>query len=256
MPDQYIYRHNEYIKILPAWGQELASKYGSRTANLYIMYGNIRDYLPHKKNENEFTFARVQEYISEVLFGNRDIIVYYDRSSGVTFCTEEMARNYLNTAPKLCSGVDIDAGDFVSTDPEKSFPCLEKYFLHCVPPGKRGSYRIVFIIDYAEAIVPAGDLIRLSDADRYCLVAFNRWATDPTFNSRDISIILLTENLADISSRLVSSPSAIKINVPFPDEKVRESFLTFKESEGKLLLERGLNPQRLAAITSGINLMN
>ena len=86
MPEQYIYINNEYIKILPAWAQELAAKYGSKTANLYILYGNIRDLLPHKKKEDEFTFTRVQEYISEVLFGNQDVIAYYDRFSGVTFC--------------------------------------------------------------------------------------------------------------------------------------------------------------------------
>jgi SpoVK/Ycf46/Vps4 family AAA+-type ATPase len=44
--------------------------------------------------------------------------------------------------------------------------------------------------------------------------------------------------------------------VPFPDEKVRESFLKFREAEGKLLLERGLSPEKLASITSGVNLMN
>jgi ATP-dependent 26S proteasome regulatory subunit len=254
--DQYIYINNEYIKILPAWAQELASKYGSKTANLYILYGNIRDYLPHKKKEDEFTFTRVQEYISEVLFGNRDIIVYYDRSSGVTFCEDEMARDYLSAIPRLCPGADMDSGDYVSTDPEKSFPCLEKYFLSRIPADKRGSCRMVFIIDYAETIIPSGELIRLSDTALYCQVTFNRWATDPKFIEGDISIILLTEKLTDIASRLVGSPSTVKISVPFPDETVRESFLRFKEREGKLLLERGLNPQRLAAITSGVNLMN
>jgi len=85
MPDQYIYSNSPYIKILPAWAQELASKYGSKTANLYILHGNIRDLLPHKRKEGEFTFARVQEYISEILFGNRDIIAYYDRSKRSDF---------------------------------------------------------------------------------------------------------------------------------------------------------------------------
>ena len=37
-------------------------------------------------NEGEFHFVKIQEYISEVLFGNKDIIVYYDRSRGVSFC--------------------------------------------------------------------------------------------------------------------------------------------------------------------------
>jgi SpoVK/Ycf46/Vps4 family AAA+-type ATPase len=254
--DQYIRRNEEYIKILPAWAQELANNYGSRTANLYILHGNIRDYLPHRKKEDEFTFTRVQEYISEVLFGNQDIIAFYDRSSGVSFVEEGMAREYLAFMSKRFSGSDIDEADFISPDPEKSFFYLEKYFLSRIPKERHQNCRMVLIIDYAETIVPAGDLIRLSDADRYCLVTFNRWAVDPKFIRGDISIILLTENLADISPRLVGSPSTVKVSVPFPDEKVRASFLRYKDQEGKLLLERGLSAERIGAITSGLNLMN
>ncbi|MCL2244367.1 MAG: AAA family ATPase [Treponema sp.] len=256
MPDQYIFRNNEYIRILPAWAQELASKYGSKTANLYILHGNIRDLLPHKRKEGEFTFTRVQEYISEILFGNQDIIAFYDRSGGVSFCEPEMEQNYLLAAPSLSANQDVDKSDFISSDPEKCFPYLEKYFLSRIPKDKREKCRMVFIIDYAEHIVPAGDLIRLSDTDRYCMVTFNRWATDPKFINGDISIILLTENLADISSRLAGSPSTVKISVPFPEAKVRESFLRSKEKESKLLLERGLTPEKLATVTSGLNLMN
>src|SRR5215469_1227340 len=124
MPDQYIVRSNEYIKILPVWAQELALKYGSKTANLYILHGNIRDLLPHQRKEDEFTFTRVQEYISEVLFGNRDIIAYYDRSGGVTFCEPEMEKDYLSAIIKLCQNPDIDKTEFTSSDPEKCFPHL------------------------------------------------------------------------------------------------------------------------------------
>jgi SpoVK/Ycf46/Vps4 family AAA+-type ATPase len=251
MPEQYIIRSNEYIKILPVWAQELANKYGSKTANLYILHGNILDFLPHERKEGEFTFTRVQDYISEIIFGNRDIIAYYDRSSGVTFCENEMEKDFLLAAPKFAVSPDTDKGDFVSNNPEKCFPYLEKYFLSQSP-----KLRKVLIIDQAEHIVPAGDLIRLSDIDRYCMVTFNRWATDPKFIKSDISIILLTENLSDISSRLTSSPSTVKIIVPFPDVKIRESFLRSKEKEGKLMLDRGLTPDKLAAITSGLNLMN
>jgi SpoVK/Ycf46/Vps4 family AAA+-type ATPase len=255
--DQYIYRNQEYIKILPVWAQELANKYGSRTANLYILHGNIRDYLPHRKKEDEFTFTRVQEYISEVLCGNQDIIAYYDRSSGVSFCEEDMAREYISAMKKRYADPDLDPADFISPDPEKSFLYLEKYFLsRIIPKDRKEHCRMVLIIDYAETIAPAGDLIRLSDTDRYCLVTFNRWAGDPKFIQGDISIILLTANLADISPRLVSAPPVVKVNVPFPDEKVRSSFLRYKEQGGKFLLERGLSPERIGAITSGLNLMN
>jgi SpoVK/Ycf46/Vps4 family AAA+-type ATPase len=255
--DQYIVQHEEYIRILPVWAQELANKYGSRTANLYILHGNIRDYLPHKRKEDEFTFTRVQEYISEVLFGNRDIIAFYDRAGGVSFCEEGMTRDYLAAMTKRFAASETDPADFISPDPEKSFLYLEKYFLSRIPQDRHEkTRRMVLIIDYAETIVPAGDLIRLSDTDRYCLVTFNRWAGEPKFIRGDISIILLTENLADISPRLVSSPSTVKVSVPFPDEKVRASYLRSKEQEGKLLMDRGLSAERLAIITSGLNLMN
>ncbi|MDR2964338.1 MAG: AAA family ATPase [Treponema sp.] len=257
MSDQYISkRNNDFFKILPAWAEEFAAKYGSNTANLYILHGNIRDYLPHERKEGEFIFRRVQDYVSEILFGNQDIIAYYDRSSGVTFREPEMESEYLAAVPNFTANPDVDKGDFVSYNPEISFPYLEKYFLSRIPSDKREKCRMVLIIDFAETIVPAGDLIRLEPADRYCMVTFKRWATDPKFIKGDISIILLTENLADISSRLTGSPSAIKINIPFPDVKVRESFLKTKEKNEKLLLERGLTPEKLAVITSGLNLMN
>ncbi|MDR0624821.1 MAG: AAA family ATPase, partial [Treponema sp.] len=254
--DQYIYRNQEYIKILPVWAQELANKYGSRTANLYILHGNIRDYLPHRKKEDEFTFTRVQEYISEVLFGNQDIIAFYDRAGGVSFVEDEMAAEYVSAMQKRYAGPDLDPADFISPDPEKSFLYLEKYFLSRIPKTRNEHCRMVLIIDYAETVVPAGDLIRLSDADRYCLVTFSRWAGEPKFIRGDISVILLTENLADLSPRLVGSPATVKVSVPFPDEKVRARFLRSKEQEGKLLLDRGLSAERIGAITSGLNLMN
>jgi AAA+ superfamily predicted ATPase len=255
VPEQFIHKDEGFIKILPAWAQELANKYRSKTANLYILHGNIRDYLPHKKTEGKFIFTRIQEYISEIIFGNRDIIVFYDRSSGVSFCEPEMAQAYR----QVMSGrfPETEGTDFISSEPEKSFFYLEKYFLMNIPErGSKTSCRMVLIIDYAETIAPAGDLVHLSEEDRYRLVTLNRWSNDPIFTEGDISIILLTENLADISPRLAGAPSVVKVAVPFPNEAVRSSFLRFKEQEGKLLLDRGLKPEQMGAITSGLNLMN
>ena len=252
----YIFRAQELIRILPAWAQEFANKYGSKTAALYILHGNIRDYLPHEREEDEFVFTRVQDYISDILFGNRDIIAYYDPSGGISFCEPRMEQEYLAAAPKFAANADVDESDFLSSNPLKSFPYIEKYFLSRIPADRRETFRMVLIIDYAEYIVPAGDLIRLLDTDRYCMVTLNRWATDPKFLYGDISIVLLTENLADISSRLISAPSTVKISVPFPNTKVRESFLRSRAKEGKLILDRGLTPEKLAQVTSGVNLMN
>ncbi|MBN1797504.1 MAG: ATP-binding protein [Spirochaetales bacterium] len=250
MAEQLILKNLPFIKILPYWAQELSYKYCSQTANLYIIHGNIRDFLPHKMKEGEFNFVKIQDYVADVLFGNRDIIVFYDRSSGVSFCTRDMEADYLQ-AMKLREPELADQ-EILSTDPYKAFRSLEAYFQQSIPFNKR----IVLIVDYAETVVPNTDMARYTDEDRYCLVTLNRWANDPIFTQGDVSIILLTENLADITPRLVRSPSSIKVNIPIPDEKVRESFLGFLDREEKILLEDGLTIAEVAKITSGLNLIN
>jgi ATP-dependent 26S proteasome regulatory subunit len=253
MDDQLIYQDLEFIKILPRWAQELANKYQSETTNLYILYGNIRDFLPHQMNRDEFVFTRIQDYLSEFLFGNRDYIIYYDYSGGVTFCTDSMAQDYRSVMRNLYP--QAEAEDIIAAEPRKSFFYLEKYFFAKLPKKGGRASRVVLIMDYAESFVPSGDFIRLTEEDRYCLVTLSRWANDPILTIGDITVILLTENLADLSPRLVASPAIVKVGVPFPDEKLRASFLRYKEGLSQLNLDRGLTAERVASITSGLNLM-
>ena len=250
MKEQLIVKNLPFIKILPAWAQELSYKYCSKTANLYIVHGNIRDFLPHKMNEGEFLFAKIQEYISDVLFGNRDVIVFYDRSSGVSFCDKSMERDYLSAMRSRRP--DTGDEDFLSNDPGKAFAYLEEYFLTLIPQKKR----IVLIVDYAETVAPASDVARLTEEDRYCFVTLNRWSHEPVFTRGDVSVILLTENMAEMNPRLASSPSTVKVEIPIPDESVRAQFLRFLESKGQLLLDKGLGCEQVAALASGLNLMN
>jgi AAA+ superfamily predicted ATPase len=252
---KYFAEKSDRFKNWPEWVREFAVKYRSKTANLYVVHGNIRDFLPKETKEGEFIFTLIQKYIAEIIFGNQGIIAYYDRSNGVSFCAEGMAREYEAVLSQRFP--DDDTNDFISTDPEKSFYYLEKYFLMRIPKDRRSPCpRMVLIIDYAETIIPGGDLLRISDADRYCLVTLNRWANSTEFIEGDVSIILLTENLADISPRLIGSSSTVKVGVPFPDESVRASFLRSREQEGFLELDRGLTPESVASVTSGLNLMN
>ena len=250
MAEQLIVKNLPFIKVLPAWAQELSYKYCSKTANLYLLSGNIRDFLPHKMKEGEFNFAKIQDYVAEVLFGNRDIIVFYDRSSGVSFCKPEMKDAYLAKMKQLSP--KATPGSLLSRNPVRALTQLERYFYANITHSKR----IVLIIDYSETVVPNTDISRYTDEDRYCLVTLNRWANDPIFTQGDVSIILLTENLSDLNPTIVRSPSAIKVNIPIPDEKVRESFLYYLDRSGKLLLEKSLSIPEFAGITSGLNLVN
>lgn len=252
---QLLNLHNEYMSFLPKWGQDFTEKYLSGTTNLYFIYGNIRDYLPHG-NDQKFVFVRVSDYISEVFFGNNGIIIFYDRSQGVKFCHNDDRKEYLEIMHELNPQVEIE--DFESPDPMLSFAYLEQFFLY--KKRSKDKRRIALIIDYAETIIPANDIGDLDEVDRFCFVTCNRWAHLPWFTDFDISIIMLTENIADINSRLASSPSTIKIQVPLPDEKTRTLFLRFMQSQGieklELLIERGVSVDSLGKLSAGLNLFN
>jgi ATP-dependent 26S proteasome regulatory subunit len=250
MAVQLILKNLPFIKVLPSWAQELSYKYLSKTANLYILYGNIMDFLPHQMREGEFNFMKIQNYISDVLFGNRDIIAYFDRSSGISFCTPDMKKAYLQYMGQ--NGNDTGGEEYLTSDPVKAFKYLERYFYSNISKN----IRIVLIVDYSETLIPNAELSQYSDEEKFALVTLNRLAHDPIFTKGDISIILLTENLGDLSQRIVRAPITIKVNIPIPDEDVRSRFLHFLDKQGKLLTDDGLDIAEVAKLTSGCNLVN
>lgn len=250
MKPQLIKKNLEFIKVLPSWAQDMSYKYLSKTANLYLLHGNIRDFLPHQVVEGEFIFTRIQEYVAEVLFGNRDIIAYFDRSSGINFNDIQMRHDYIGQMTRTFP--DVPEADFLSPDPLVALHHLEKYFLMNV----QGKKRIVLIIDYAETVLPAGDMAAMSEEDRTVFVTLNRWSHDPIFTQGDVSILLLTETLTDLNPKMVASPHTVKVEIPLPDEAVRQSFLDFLLRQEKLFLDARLSTQTMARVTSGLNLMN
>ena len=46
----------------------------------------------------------------------------------------------------------------------------------------------------------------LSAEDRFVLATLVKWAHDPQFLAGDLSIVLIAENLAELSSRLARNP--------------------------------------------------
>ena len=67
----------------PSWAREFARKYFSKTINQFVLHGNVRDYVQYMPSGKEY--LRMRNFLSDELFGGRDIVLYYDRASGVQF---------------------------------------------------------------------------------------------------------------------------------------------------------------------------
>src|SRR5258707_15414220 len=73
----------KYLDALPAWARELSEKYYSRSFALFVLYGNVRDLVP-LRTRDETNFVPLDEFLSGALFGQRDIVLHYDRG-GLNF---------------------------------------------------------------------------------------------------------------------------------------------------------------------------
>ncbi len=262
MSKHLIQKNYAFIKRLPDWAKKFAVKYCSNTASTYIFHGNIRDFLAQRTEENKFKFVEIQDYIADVLFGYKGRIVCFDRSSGLTFVENPFGQgtayktedDYIRTMTGTVGKFNREekTGRLFSKKITNTFELVEKYFYKKIQQKER----VVFIIDYAETIVPANSGSSYSEEDRYSFVTLKRWAYNPLFIHKDVTIILLTENLGELNQSLVKCPNIINIHVPIPDEKTREMFLEFNNEEGRLFLEENLNCSTIAKITGGLNLVN
>src|SRR5512142_3505274 len=80
---------------LPAWARQLSEKYYSRTFSLFVLHGNVRDLVPVKRGTS-LEFVPLPAFLEQYLFGQRDVVVHYDRGSGLKFATSAMQSDFRN----------------------------------------------------------------------------------------------------------------------------------------------------------------
>ncbi len=205
----------------PKWAQDFALKYFSKTLNQFILHGNVRDYVPVKRGKS-YEFLRFDAFLSDELFGSRDIVLYYDRSAGIRFRDKKSQTEF----QKAIAGYDAFSGSEFSSkmpkDPVRVFTVLENFFRLRIGDNKS----IAFIIDYSETIVPMNDSGSASSEDRNALVFLQKWAHDPLFLAADFTTVLIAENLTDLNRSLIQSPYTASIKVELPEESQRKAFIS------------------------------
>ena len=77
--------------------------------------------------------------------------------------------------------------------------------------------KVAVILEYAEAIAPAGDPAFQADSDRAAIITLQRWSFLPEIDRADNLVLLVAENLSELSPKLVSNPKVGVVEVPMPD---------------------------------------
>src|ERR671935_253473 len=205
------------LATFPEWARRLAERYYTKTVSTFILHGAVRDLQPADDGKGGRRFVPLRTFLSDELFGSRDLVVFYDRSSGIRLATPEMQKDFMAAVAGYDTLFGTEYAKAVPKDPARAFPLLESYARVRIADGKS----VAVIIDFAETVAPAGDLGYMPGEDRYSLVTLVKWAQDPQFLVADFSVCLIAENLAELNPRLGRNPYAASIELPLPDETKR-----------------------------------
>ena len=202
----------------PPWAQEIARKYLGGNVNQFILHGNVRDLVHVADDSGRTSYKNLTSFLVQDLFQPRDIILIYDRASGI----QRKSLRPSNDFDLFLRGYDTRSGTNYATrgvpaDPVRAFSLLDDYFRTRLRSGRK----VAFIVDFAETVIPMAEAAMYSAEDRNAVVFLQRWAHDPFFLERDFSLCLIAENLSDLNQQHVQSPWTSEIHLLMPSVEER-----------------------------------
>ncbi len=217
-------------RVLPVWAEDLRRRYLRGEASMFVLHGNVYDVVLSNRKMMALT-----EFLTDVLLKeSKETIAVYNVATGVRFTKRAN---------------DLDAIDdlLFSTEKPRVFAALERLLI--------GSKKTAVIMEYAEAIAPAGDPNFQGEDDLAAIVTLHRWSSLPEIERGDNVVLLISENLTELAPKLISNPKVAVVEVPMPDVTTRreaarlaDSRLTEKDTERYAGITAGLKSIQIASI--------
>ena len=236
---------------LPPWAQKLAQAYYTKTVSTFLLHGAVRDLQPLGPADDR-TYGPLKQFLTEELFGGRSHVLHYDRSSGIRAATPDSQKDFTRTLSAYDTIYGTEYAKVLPRDPGRALQILENYLRMRLSDGQS----LALIIDFAETLAPGGEMGSLSAEDRFALATLVKWASDPQFLAGDLSIVLLVENLAEISSRISRNPYVASIELPLPNEEERQDFVQVKLQGKRLASVSEIPAPALAKMSAGLSRIN
>jgi AAA+ superfamily predicted ATPase len=237
----------------PDWARELADLYFSGTTCLFVLHGNVHDLIPCYEDSRP-AYCNLPEFLATRLFGSWDLVLHYDLARGLRALAGSDAERLQNMVRRLTATLGEPAS--WPRDPDVVFLWLDKFIERTLleeNPTRRPSLAIVF--DYAQYLVPAGDLGSLARGQSTNLVRLLGWAQNPYIKRVNMTFCLLADQLAEVNDRLVQSPHVAALQLSLPDTTERERFC--EQAAGKaeeLSKVTEFTPSELAKLSNGLSL--
>jgi AAA+ superfamily predicted ATPase len=234
------------LDTLPLWARELSEKYYSRSFTMFVLHGNVRDLVPLQK-QDVTEFVPLEQFLSSALFGQRDLILQYDRG-GLSFGSTATQADFRRALEGYDSFHGTTYAQGLPRNPDAVLNVLDNYLRLRIQDHKK----IALILDFAETIAPAGDVSGMSAEDRNSLVILKRWARNPAFLSADLTICLIAENRIELNQGIVQNPGVSSIEIPLPDGEERLQFVRAQLKISALPEGSEVSDETLAKLGGGL----
>jgi AAA+ superfamily predicted ATPase len=235
----------------PAWAAQLADLYFSGTTAAFVLHGNTNDLFRVAGNDGP-RYGVLVEFLAEQLFGRWSLVLHYDLGRGLhAFGGRDEKR-----LKEMVTLANRRVGDLseLSRDPGATFAVLDRFVRNNIMADEDDRLSAAVIIDQASYLFPSGDPGRLNLSASSQLVTMLNWAMSPHIKRLNMAFILVDEKLADVSERLAGNPHVATIEVPLPDQKERETFITASTAGAALKDFSDFDAAQLASLTAGIAL--
>ena len=217
-------------RVLPVWAEDLRRRYLRGEASMFVLHGNVYDVVLCNRKMMALT-----EFLTDVLLkDSKDTIAVYNVATGVRFTKR---------AESVTGLEDL----LLAAEKDRVFAALERLLI--------GTMKTAVIMEYAEAIAPAGDPNFQGESDRAAIVTLHRWSALPEIERGDNVVLLISENLTELAPKLISNPKVAVVEVPMPDHATRreaarlaDARLTEKDGERYAGITAGLKSIQIASI--------
>jgi SpoVK/Ycf46/Vps4 family AAA+-type ATPase len=237
----------------PRWARTLAHGIRARLGNTFVLHGNTHDLVPVPKPPDApretSDFVPLARFLADWVFGQREVVIEDQRANGAIFHTRDSHHHFTDAVSIVDAVHGTDLARSLPREPGVFLSLLDSFLkqaVHRQPP-----LGVAVIFPYVETLIPesAGES---SAEDRAVRVFIQKWATDPALLAANVTLVLVTENLADISARIVRSPQTVEVEVERPDEGERLRFVRAIRDEAWFRTTSDLAAGALARLTSGL----
>lgn len=212
------------------WYDSFLSKYKSGISHEFLFHFNVRDLVDDYRYIDRYIY---EEFIKQRNFG---IVAFYDISRGLTFLDAGMEREF-----NIITG--NEAANLMSAMPSKLFPYIDKALKNT---------KMALFIDHVEKIIPSGDISSMSMEERITLIWICEWSVNARISSVGSCIMMLADNLADVSRELLKSSYRIEpILVGLPDEEQRRNYIEHLLKDESVQTE--ITIDEFAKLSSGLS---